>query len=539
MARNIQTDSSTNQARTCFNMPTIPSIGTRGVTKRLRKLVEKTEWFFLSVGYAACHWCHVMERESFVDPEIARIMNERFRMHQSGPGGTAGCRSDLHDGPSKLISGNGGWPMSVFLLPDGKPFWGGTYFPARTGDRQGATGFLSIMNQIHEAWTNKPDAVRQQAEQLTAVIKANQRVERESGGPDTNKELNRKMVDRVASSLDEQFDPQFGGFGYSSANPNRPKFPEPSNLVFLLDRMQRESVSPSQRDRAASMLVANSGWHDQRIDARSSRRRVSSVQRRPHVADSPLRKNALRQRSTCVGFRPGVRGDRQRGVPPGRCRRMRFRHSRTRGRTVEPSTARSMRIAKGKRESFIAGIKTKSRRLPSQTEGGSKALKVFGIDQAPNFESEFYALSPRKTLSTIAKTQGETFRELYQSLAVFRQATMAKRAKRVRPLTDIKILTAWNGLMIAGLADAGRVLGKEEYLDAAIDAAEFMLTNLRKDDGRLLRSHAAGESRFNAYIDDYAFLASGLFALHRATGDEKWLSSGKEITEKTVDAVLG
>ena len=494
------------------------------------KARRENKMVFLSVGYAACHWCHVMERESFVDPEIARIMNERFVC----------IKVDREERPDvdqiymtavQLISGNGGWPMSVFLLPDGKPFWGGTYFPARTGDRQGATGFRSIMNQIHEAWTNKPDAVRQQAEQLTAVIKANQRVERDSSGADTNKKLNRKMVDRVASSLDEQFDPQFGGFGYSSANPNRPKFPEPSNLVFLLDRMQRESVSPQQRDRAASMLVATldgmiSGSMLDHLGGGFHRYSVDRMWQIPHF-EKMLYDNG--QLASVFARAYEVTGNEEyRQVVVGVCDFV-IRELAAEGGAFHSALDADSEGEEGK---FYRWEKDEITAIAESTEGGSKALKVFGIDQGPNFEGEFYAISPRKTLSTIAKTRGETFRELYQSLTVFRQATMAERAKRVRPITDIKILTAWNGLMIAGLADAGRILGNKEYIDAAIDAAEFVLTNLRKDDGRLLRSHAAGESRFNAYIDDYAFLASGLFALHRATGDEKWLSSGKEITEK-------
>ncbi len=215
----------------------------------LQKAKRENKMIFLSVGYAACHWCHVMERESFVDPEIAKLMNAKFVC----------IKVDREERPDvdqiymtavQMISGNGGWPMSVFLLPDTRPFWGGTYFPARTGDRGNATGFLSVLKQIDDAWTTRREAVEKQAAQLTELIRQNQNVE-----PDATIELNAGLVTRVAAALGDQYDPVDGGFGYSAANPNRPKFPEPANLVFLLDRMGRASVDQADRDQAKTMLI--------------------------------------------------------------------------------------------------------------------------------------------------------------------------------------------------------------------------------------------------------------------------------------------
>ncbi len=197
------------------------------------KAKRENKMIFLSVGYAACHWCHVMERESFVDPEIAKLMNEKFVC----------VKVDREERPDvdqiymtavQMINGNGGWPMSVFMLPDTRPFWGGTYFPARTGDRGKATGFLTVLNEIDKAWTTRREAVEKQSAQLTDLIRANQSIQ-----PAAKVDLNVGLVTRVAAALEDQFDPEFGGFGYSAVNPNRPKFPEPSNLVFLLDRMNR------------------------------------------------------------------------------------------------------------------------------------------------------------------------------------------------------------------------------------------------------------------------------------------------------------
>ena len=497
------------------------------------KAREENKMIFLSVGYAACHWCHVMERESFVDPEIARIMNERFVC----------VKVDREERPDvdqiymtavQLISGNGGWPMSVFLLPDGKPFWGGTYFPARTGDRGTATGFLSVMDQIHQAWIKQPDAVAKQAEQLTSVIKANQRVQQDSNQKEANTELNPSIVDGVAAALDDQFDPQFGGFGYSAADPNRPKFPEPSNLVFLLDRMQRDSVSAEQRDRAESMLIATldgmiSGSMLDHLGGGFHRYSVDRMWQIPHF-EKMLYDNG--QLASVFARAYELTGNEEyRQVVVGICDFVIRELTADGGAFYSALDADS----EGEEGKFYRWEKDEIGAIADSIQGGSDVLQIFGLNQPPNFEDHHYALSPRKTLSEVAKSRGKTFGELYESLQWFRRAALAERAKRVRPITDIKILTAWNGLMIAGLADAGRILGERKYVAAAEDAAEFVLQSLRREDGRLLRSYAGGGARFNAYIDDYAFLASGLIALHRATEDDRWLEIGKEITDQQMN----
>tara|TARA_R110002049_G_scaffold309268_1_gene519523 strand:- start:32674 stop:34656 length:1983 start_codon:yes stop_codon:yes gene_type:complete len=494
------------------------------------KARKENKMVFLSVGYSACHWCHVMERESFVDPEIARIMNERFVC----------IKVDREERPDvdqiymtavQLISGNGGWPMSVFLLPDAQPFWGGTYFPARTGDRGGATGFLSILDQIHQAWTNQPDAVRKQSQQLTSVIKANQRIDDEAGEDNARIPLGRKMVDRVAEALADQFDPQFGGFGYSAAEPNRPKFPEPSNLVFLMDRMQRSSVDEQAREQASSMLIATldgmiSGSMLDHLGGGFHRYSVDRSWQIPHF-EKMLYDNGQLASVFAKSYQV-TKNPEYRQVAEGICDFVIRELTADGGAFYSALDADS----EGEEGKFYRWEKEEIESIVQSIEDHADVISLFGFDQSPNFEKEFYAISPRRTLSDAAKSQGKTFPELDQQVSAFRIAAMKQRDQRVRPMTDIKILTAWNGLMIAGLADAGRILERPNYTSAAAAAAEFVLRELRDQDGRLQRSHAAGESKFNAYVDDYAFLASGLFALHRATGDDKWLKRGRKVTDK-------
>ena len=170
-----------------------------------------------------------------------------------------------------------------------------------------------------------------------------------------------------------------------------------------------------------------------------------------------------------------------------------------------------------------------------EAETFSKAVQVYRLKGKPNFEGEYFVPDPRKSITAVAKELGTTFNALNDELAPVRQAMFDVRAKRERPITDTKVLTAWNGLMIAGLADAGRILQREDYTNAAIDAANFVLNELRTEDGRIQRTHAAGESKLNAYIDDYAFFTSGLIALHRATGEDRWSRLAREVTDTQLE----
>jgi uncharacterized protein YyaL (SSP411 family) len=493
------------------------------------KAKREGKMIFLSVGYAACHWCHVMERESFVDPEIARIMNERFVC----------VKVDREERPDvdqiymtavQMISGNGGWPMSVFLLPDTRPFWGGTYFPARDGDRPGASGFLSIMNQIDNAWKTKPALVTQQAEALTEMIKANHAPKAEltnTGG------LQVSLVNRVAESLADQYDPVYGGFGFSNENPRRPKFPEPSNLVFLIDRSRRESVDPDQRSVAKQMLIKSldgmiSGAMFDHLGGGFHRYSVDRRWQIPHF-EKMLYDNGQLASVFSAAYQDTQR-DEYRYVVEGICDFV-IRELKAPGGAFYSALDADSEGEEGK---FYRWTEKELKGMAS-VEGFDAAVDVYRLTGPPNFEGEYYAPDPGKPLTEVATGRGESFDALNSRLAPTRQAMFRVRSQRERPITDVKILTAWNGLMIAGLADAGRILEREDYTSAAVDAAEFLLRELRSGEGRLLRSYASDEAKLNAYVDDYAFLASGLISLHRATGDDRWRDLAKEVTDTQIE----
>ncbi len=492
----------------------------------IAKAKREDKMIFLSVGYAACHWCHVMERESFVDPEIARLMNEKFVC----------VKVDREERPDvdqiymtavQMISGNGGWPMSVFLLPDTRPFWGGTYFPARSGDRGDATGFLSILKQIDTVWQTQRDEVEKQANALTAVIKANQVSEKPSG--DESK-LESSLVEAVARSLKEQFDPVHGGFG---VGPNRPKFPEPSNLLFLLDRTRRKSVDDESRELSRQMLLKSldgmiSGAMYDHLGGGFHRYSVDQRWQIPHFEKMLYDNGQLV--SVYAEAYADTKGDEYRYIVEGTCDFV-IRELKAPGGAFYSALDADSEGEEGK---FYRWTEKELKEFEA-IDSWELARDVYRLSGKPNFEHEFFAPDPRRTLTAIAEERGTEFSSLNERLSPIRKAMFKVRSERSRPITDIKILTAWNGLMIAGLADAGRILGRDDYTDAAVKAAEFLLAELRTDQGRLLRSHAAGQAKLNAYVDDYAFFASGLIALHRATGEQRWLDEARSITDTQLE----
>jgi uncharacterized protein YyaL (SSP411 family) len=490
------------------------------------KAKREGKMVFLSVGYAACHWCHVMERESFEDPEIAKLMNEKFVC----------VKVDREERPDvdqiymtavQMIAGNGGWPMSVFLLPDGRPFWGGTYFPARTGDRGTGTGFLTVINQIDQAWKTQPQAVTQQATTLTAAVKSNQNPQRENVNDDT---LEESLVAQVAASLAEQFDPDHGGFG---RDPNRPKFPEPSNLVFLLDRSRSQSVNETDKANAKRMLTKTldgmlSGSMYDHLGGGFHRYSVDGLWQIPHFEKMLYDNGQLA--SVYAEAYADTGNNEYRRVVEGICD-FTLRELKAPGGAFYSALDADSEGEEGK---FYRWSQEDLDEF-KETPGFDLFAKVFRFDGTPNFEVEYYAPAPGKSLTEIAVEQETDFETLNKNLDTTRNKLFQARSKRIRPITDVKILTAWNGLMIAGLADAGRILKREDYIKAASDAADFILRELSTKQGRLLRSYAADEAKLNAYLDDYAFLASGLIALHRATNDKRWLAAAKALTDKQIE----
>lgn len=489
----------------------------------LEKAKKEGKLIFLSVGYSSCHWCHVMERESFHDEDIARAMNKHFVC----------IKVDREERPDidaiymmalqvfHQMSGSnagGGWPLSMFLTPDGKPFFGGTYFPARDGDRPGVTGFLSILSRVEEFWTKQPDAIRQNAAAITHATKT----ALEGQQSDAVEKLDEKLLADTLAALEEQYDPTYGGFGYRESNPGQPKFPEPSNLLFLVEHVKR-----TKNERAREMLLAtldrmSMGGIWDHLGGGFHRYSVDRFWKIPHFEKMLYDNAQLATIYTEAHLLTGHTGYR-RVVD-------RLLEFVIREMTTEDGGfyAAIDADSEGEEGRFYRWKKQQIESLLTKNEYALFA-SVYGLDAEPNFEEHYYAPQLTKLLSEHAAEINMSENELEAQLATIRKKLFDTRSQRIRPLIDSKILTSWNGLMIRGFADAGRGLKNERYVHAASRAATFVLDNLQTDDGRLMRTYSGGKAKLNAYLTDYASLIDGLIALYQATDDKTWLQKADQL----------
>lgn len=495
----------------------------------LERAKKENKPIFLSVGYSSCHWCHVMERESFLDPEIAKLLNENFIC----------IKVDREERPDidtiymtavqtylQLTTGRrgGGWPMTVFLTPEGNPFFGGTYFPARDGDREGMTGFLTLSSKVSEMWKKEPVKLGDDATTLARFIKD------QLEGPKLLPAvvLDTKLTTSVEKGLAAQFDERYGGFGFDEIEWQRPKFPEPSNLQFLLEIVKKTPASESR-----AMLVhtldrmAMGGIYDH-VGGGFHRYSVDRMWRIPHF-EKMLYDNG--QLLTVYSEAYALTGDEN--------------YQRIARETAE-FMLREMRDTSG---GFYAALDAETEGVEGKFYRWDKAeveklltkeefelySAVYGLSRAPNFEETFYVIQLRDTLVDIAKTREITVEKLVNDLRPIHAKLLAARNARKRPLTDTKILTGENGLAITGLATAGKLLKEPRYTEAAATAATLVLSKMTAPEGRLFRTYSGEKAKLNAYLSDYAMLVEGLLALHEATGEQRWLDEAIKLTDQQVE----
>jgi uncharacterized protein len=454
---------------------------------------------FLSVGYSTCYWCHVMERECFSDPEIARQMNEGFvsiKLDREE-------RPDLDEiymAATQLLTRSGGWPNSVFLTPQLKPFFAGTYFPPR--DSMGRPGFPRVLASLREAWALRRPEVLHQAEAIAAAMGEHLSATGEPGPPP-----DMALADAAQSALAARFDAVSGGFTRA------PKFPSPSNLFFLLERASDEE--------ARRMLVvtldamARGGIQDQ-LAGGFHRYSTDAVWLVPHF-EKMLYDNA----SLAWLY---AEAD---ALAPGR------------GFADVARATLDFVLAEltGPEGGFLSAIDAETdghegayytwtaEELRSALSPADHALlaAVYGFDGPPNFEDDRYVPYLPEPLAERARAAGITVEELRKRLEPGRRALLAARAKRPRPLVDDKVMTDWNGLMIGAMARAGERLGQPRYVTAARRAADFLLAELREAaSGTLRHAWRNGHAKIPAFLDDYAFLIEGLLRLASATGETRY-----------------
>ncbi len=494
----------------------------------LAKAKAEGKLIFLSIGYSSCHWCHVMERESFHDEEIAAFLNKHFVC----------IKIDREERPDidaiymtalsvyHQIAGEprgGGWPLSMFLTPEAEPFLGGTYFPARDGDREGMPGFLTIIGKVQEFWAKFPDKIREDAKTITRFTKAEMEAKRTS----PLVPLDESLIPPVQAALDEQYDPKYGGFGYGP-NPRQPKFPEPSNLVFLIDRVQRHKDAKAQEMLVGSLAGMQQGGIRDHLGGGFHRYSVDRYWQIPHF-EKMLYDNGQLASVYAEAFALTGRDDFRRTTQELCDFLLREMRDETGGFYTAIDAD-----SEGEEGKFYRWDKAEVEKALSADEFALFA-QVYGLDREPNFEEKFYAPQLSKPLADVAKELSLSEADLEARLVPIRQKLLTVRSQRIRPITDTKLLAADNGLAIGGLADAGRILKEPRYIEAATQAAEFVLTKLRIADGRLKRTYSAGEARLNAYVNDYAFVVDGLLRLHRASGDKRWLTAAGELTDKQIE----
>ena len=485
-------------------------------TEAFDKARREDKPVFLSIGYSTCHWCHVMEHESFSDPEIAELLNRNF----------ISIKVDREERPdidqvymtvTQAITGSGGWPMTILMTPDKEPFYAGTYFPKN--ELWGRPGLMQILPQIADVWQNNRQKV------LTSTVEIVQYINRLNKSQ-PGEGFNRQILDQAYQTLAQRYDPDYGGFGKS------PKFPTPHQLNFLLRRYYH-----TENDQALAMVektlvrMRMGGIYDQ-VGFGFHRYSTDAQWLVPH-----FEKMLYDQATLIMAYTEAYQATGKAFY----------------ARVVEEIIAyvlRDMTSAEGgffsAEDADSEGVEGKfylwTTRQIKEVLGAKDAalwIKAFNVKEGGNFQEtgpgtniEENILHLQKPLPELAREHGISEKQLLRRLEAGRLKLFQGREKRIHPFKDDKILTDWNGLMIAALAMAGNAMNKQEYITAAAGAAGFILQNLADDKGRLLKRYRKGKAGLFAHLNDYAFMVWGLIELYQATFEVTYLKDAIALNDR-------
>jgi uncharacterized protein YyaL (SSP411 family) len=490
------------------------------------KAAKENKLIFLSIGYSSCHWCHVMERLVFSDEEIAKYMNEHFvciKVDREE-------RPDIDDVYMTALSvyfrlsgsdQNGGWPLSMFITPDGKPIAGGTYFPP--ADVGGRMGFPSVMRRISELWRDDQEALKNNAEILTTNVR---RV-MSSKVVLSDTPLTVDLANSVVTTVAQSHDSKFGGFDFHPSRANAPKFPVPSKLSLLLYKARRDRDQETQRKVLFTLDAMAAGGIRDHLAGGFHRYSTDREWKVPHF-EKMLYDNAQLADVYVEAFQQ-TKHPQYRLIAEEICDFVLRDMTDERGGFFAALDADSEEV-EGK--SYVWSEAEISKLLnPADAEAFKWA---YGLRERNTFEAGFVLHQPQP-LSEVAKTLKIAPDELERRMAHARQVLLQARNRRSQPLLDDKILAGWNGLMIRALANVGANLNRPDYVAAAEKGAMFVASELRDRDGRLHRSFRGSVSPIKAYLDDYAYLVEGMIALHLATRDQKWLNAASKLTDDQIE----
>ena len=465
----------------------------------------------LSIGYSACHWCHVMERESFENERIAKLMNDNF----------VNIKVDREERPDldqiymnavQMMTQHGGWPMTVFLTPDAIPFYAGTYFPPE--DRYNMPGFPRVLISIADAFRERPDDISQTAESVLGELK------RATALAESNEVLTTDLLDAAYRGIIKNYDATNGGFG------GAPKFPPAMTLEFLLhtfyrtgNRQALEIVQHTCRKMADGGIYdqLGGGFHRYSTDARWLV---------PHF-EKMLYDNALLSR-LYLHYYQLTREDWAREVAEGILDYVAREMTDPLGGFYSTQDADS----EGVEGKFFVWSLAEVETLLGKRDAALFAA-YYKVTPEGNFEG-VNILNIKEQLGEVAAREKLTVEQLEAVLVKARKILFTAREKRVKPARDEKVLTSWNGLMLASFSEAGAILDRPDYSDVAKKNARFVLNNLRRD-GLLLRSYKDGQAKLNAYLEDYSFYIDGLLTLFETTGELEWHIEARNLCDVMIE----
>jgi len=465
---------------------------------------------FLSIGYSTCHWCHVMEKESFEDEEVAKILNENF----------IPIKVDREERPDidtvymticQAMTGHGGWPLTIIMTPDKKPFFAGTYIPKHS--RYGRIGLIELLQKVVEIWKENKDKVISLAEQITSEIKeALEKVEK-------GNIIDETIFTLAYKELEENFDPEYGGFGEA------PKFPTPHNLMFLL-RYWKRTGNAKAIDMIEQTLKGMwlGGIYDQ-IGFGFHRYSTDRKWLVPHF-EKMLYDQALISLA-CIETYQATGKEKYAVLCSEVFSYVIDNLTNTDGGFFSAEDADS----EGEEGKFYLWEYSELEKILNQSELNF-VIENFNIRKDGNYIDELKRSRTGKNIFHLSSELEGEKRKIWESI---RLKLLQHRNNRIRPLKDDKILTDWNGLTISSLAKGYLTFGVEDYIKIAEKSANFILKNMLTNDGKLLHRFRDGEAKINGHLDDYAFLAWGLIELYEATFKTKYLKKAIELTNKMIE----